>query len=199
MAKGKGKQDNGTPPLPGPLAIRRVRLDDLHADPANVNTHGEANLRQIRDSLREFGQVEPLVVHKATGKVIGGNGRLEVMRAEGWAEADVVEFDGTPTRAMALAITLNRTAKTSQFNDEALAATLRALQEEGFPVAAAGFDDAELDSLLAGLETGPGAGTGPGAYPDDAMPPEDFPDHGEGIATDYRCPKCQYEWSGKPK
>lgn len=32
-----------------------------------------------------------------------------------------------------------------------------------------------------------------------AVPPGEFPEYGEGIATAYRCPKCGYEWSGKPK
>ena len=34
-----------------------------------------------------------------------------------------------------------------------------------------------------------------------AMPPvapEDFPEYGEDIETEYRCPKCGYSWSGSP-
>jgi hypothetical protein len=130
------------------LAIRRVPIGELHADPANVNTHDESNLRQIRGSLQEFGQVEPLVVQAGSGKVIGGNGRLDVMRELGFAECDVVEFDGGDVRATALAIALNRTAKTSVFDDEALARTLRALQDEDFDLGAVGFTDAEVDALF---------------------------------------------------
>lgn len=29
--------------------------------------------------------------------------------------------------------------------------------------------------------------------------PDDFPEFGEDIETEYCCPKCGYEWSGKPK
>lgn len=71
--------------------IRRVALDAIHQDPANARQHGERNLDAIRASLARFGQVEPLVVHKATGRVIGGNGRVAAMRSLGWTEADVVE------------------------------------------------------------------------------------------------------------
>jgi hypothetical protein len=148
---GKGSDRNGVGSNGEPLTVRRVRLDDLHADPANTNTHDELNLRTIRDSLREFGQVEPLVVHKGTNKVIGGNGRLTVMRDLGITEADVVDFDGDNVRATALGIALNRTAKTSTFDDTALSETLRALQSEDFPIEAAGFTDAEVDALLKGL------------------------------------------------
>jgi ParB-like chromosome segregation protein Spo0J len=61
------------------LSIRRVPLTELHADAANARTHGDKNLEAIRASLLQFGQAEPLVVQKSTGRVVGGNGRLVVM------------------------------------------------------------------------------------------------------------------------
>ena len=54
------------------LSIRRVHLDSLHQDPANARQHGERNLDSIRASLQRFGQAEPLVVHKGTGRVTRG-------------------------------------------------------------------------------------------------------------------------------
>jgi hypothetical protein len=168
VAKGKAKADNGSTPAPGPLAIRRVRLDDLHQDAANVRLHDRRNLDSIIASLKQFGQVEPLVVQKGTNKVIGGNGRLAAMREIGTVEADVVEVDADNLTATALGIALNRTASLAAWDDEALAATLRALQEEGFPTAAAGFDDAELDALLGGLAAADDGGYG--GEPDDAEP-----------------------------
>jgi hypothetical protein len=157
--------------MDSPLTIVRVPIDRLHADPANANTHDERNLRTIRDSLREFGQVEPLVVQKGTGRVIGGNGRLEVMRDEGVHEVDVVEFEGSEVQARALAIALNRTAKTSVFDDTILAEQLRALQSEDFPIAGAGFTDAEVDALLQSL--GDEALGGNGEVAQDEPPPLD--------------------------
>jgi ParB-like chromosome segregation protein Spo0J len=139
------------------MEVRRVSLDQIHADPANLNTHDEKNLRAIRGSLKEFGQVEPLVVHKETGKVIGGNGRLEAMRALGWTECDIVEVDSDGVHATALGIALNRTAKTSVFDDDALARTLRALQDEDFNLDSVGFTDAEVDALF-GVGDGDDAG-----------------------------------------
>jgi hypothetical protein len=34
--------------------------------------------------------------------------------------------------------------------------------------------------------------------PPAADPPEEFGEYGEDIATEHRCPKCGYQWSGKP-
>ena len=53
------------------LTIRRVALDSLHLDPANARAHGDSNMDAIEASLQRFGQAEPLVVHKETGRVIG--------------------------------------------------------------------------------------------------------------------------------
>ena len=34
---------------------------------------------------------------------------------------------------------------------------------------------------------------------DEVEPPASFKSFGDDIATAYCCPKCGYEWSGKPK
>ena len=38
-----------------------------------------------------------------------------------------------------------------------------------------------------------------GATSEEAAPPDDFAEYGDDIDTEYCCPKCGYEWSGKPK
>lgn len=135
------------------LKTRRVSLAKLHEDPANARLHDEANLAAIKASLQEFGQVEPLVVQKSTGKVIGGNGRLRAMQALGWKACDIVEVDADDLRATALGITLNRTAELAKWDDGALARLLGQL--EGQPVfAATGYDADDLQALLRGLEAG---------------------------------------------
>ena len=40
----------------GGLKIRRVPLESLHIDPANVRAHDERNLDAIAASLKRFGQ-----------------------------------------------------------------------------------------------------------------------------------------------
>lgn len=136
------------------LEIRRVSLDSLHLDCANARAHDERNLASITDSLKRFGQAEPLVVQRSTGRVIGGNGRLVVMRQLGWTECDVVELDVDGLDATALGIALNRTAELAEWDDATLARLLDELREEG-ALDAVGFDDAEIDELLAGLEAEP--------------------------------------------
>jgi DNA modification methylase len=108
--------------------FKHVPLASLHEDPANARKHGSKNLDAIRGSLLEFGQVEPLVIQKSTRKVIGGNGRLGVMRQLGWTHAKVFEFDCDNAQATALGIALNRTAELAEWDQEALDKLLATVQ-----------------------------------------------------------------------
>ena len=133
------------------LGIRRVPLDELHLDPVNAREHGERNREAIRASLVRFGQAEPLVVHKDSGRVIGGNGRLAAMRDLGWAECDVVEIETDVVTATALGIALNRTADLAGWDEPVLAQILASLREED-ALDAVGFSDSELDELIASID-----------------------------------------------
>lgn len=133
------------------LVIRRVALDALHLDPSNAREHGDRNLETIRASLTRFGQAEPLVVHKGTGRVIGGNGRLVAMRDLGWTECDVVELDSDEVTATALGIALNRTAELAEWDMPTLGSLLESLRSEG-ALEGVGFSTNELDELLESLE-----------------------------------------------
>jgi hypothetical protein len=130
------------------LQLRRVALADLHHDPANARLHDERNLETIRASLKTFGQVEPLVVQKGTNKVIGGNGRLSALLAMGEQECDVVEVDLDNVSAVGLGIALNRTAELAEWDDAALASTLKALQDEAFNLGAIGYTGDEVQNLI---------------------------------------------------
>lgn len=129
------------------LQISRVRLDSLHEDPANVRRHGAKNMFAIKASLQEFGQIEPLVVQRYSGKVIGGNGRLAAMRDLGWKECDVVEIDASETAATRIGIALNRTGELAEWDTESLATILDTLRDAD-ELSGTGFDSDDLKKLL---------------------------------------------------
>lgn len=136
------------PPDAAPkLEVVRYSLDELHQDPANARAHNERNLQVIADSLKAFAQVEPLVVQRSTGKVIGGNGRLEAMRALGWTECDVALVDMDDTQATALGIALNRTAELASWDYETLERLTASLKDSDFDLDTIGFNEADLTAL----------------------------------------------------
>jgi len=123
------------------VKYQRVKLTELHEDPANARMHPDENLADIRASLKEFGQVEPLVVAKS-GKVIGGNGRLKVMRELGWEECDVAYTDFSDMKTTALGIALNRAGERAEWDKDTLETILKGLE----------VDEAEMQRSLEELQ-----------------------------------------------
>lgn len=124
--------------------VDTVPLENLYPDPGNVRSHDDRNLEAIKASLRDFGQVEPLIADM-DGKVLGGNARLEAMQALGWDEAQVVHLDIEEPEATKLALALNRTAELASW-DEELARIVESLNDELEldPL----WNDDEIDALL---------------------------------------------------
>lgn len=138
------------------IEYKRVKLTDLHEDPANARLHPDENLADIRASLKEFGQVEPLVVQQSSSKIIGGNGRYKVMKELGWTECDVAYVNMDNMKATALGIALNRAGERAEWDSEVLdkllaeldvgeelSASLKELEEEVGIEEPAGDADAE--------------------------------------------------------
>ena len=123
------------------VIYRRVSINDVIEDPANARKHDDVNLKSIETSLRLYGQVEPLVVQRSTMKVIGGNGRLKVMRKLGWTEVDIADTEIDNSGAAALGIVLNRTAELAEWNNDVLDSVLRTIDS----------GDEDLQALLSEL------------------------------------------------
>ena len=135
----------------GPMKAELVPIDSLTFDPSNVRKHGEQNLATIKASLNRFGQQKPIVVD-ANGVVRAGNGTLAAAKALGWKEIAVVRSTLAGSEATAYAIADNRTAELAEWDEDALAETLSALQcEDEALLDAAGFDSAELSKMIDGM------------------------------------------------
>lgn len=135
------------------MIVEVVQISSLTEDPRNARKHPANNLAAIKASLAQFGQVEPLVVQKSTGRVIGGNGRLQVMRDLGWSTVKVVRVDLDDRQAIALGVALNRSAETAEWNRPQLADLLQEIAEtaDGL-LASTGFDVGDIARLCSAAE-----------------------------------------------
>ncbi len=95
--------------------------------------------------------------------IVAGHGRVLAARKLGLSEVPVIVLSHlTPTQRRALMIADNQIATNAGWNDEMLAAELSALKDDAFDLDLLGFDDAELDRLLAAdLEPGDAADEAP--------------------------------------
>ena len=151
---------------------KTMRLDDLVEDPHNARLHDMPNLTAIRASLLRFGQVEPLVVQSGTNQVVGGNGRLRVMRALGWETAEVREVDLDDKEAIALGLALNRTAELATWDETMLRTHLKTLSEAEFDIGGFALNEEDLKSIKFDVDepTAVEGNTDPDDVPE---PPED--------------------------
>ena len=142
-----------------PVTFKVVPIDSLHEDPANARAHGAENRRVVRASLKEFGQVEALVV-TPTGRVIGGNCRLGELKAMGVLEVQVAEVALGGVDAARLGLVLNRSAELATWDEDGLEALLKELDADDL-AEDLGWDDGEVEAIL-GLDPGPVSGDGGG-------------------------------------
>lgn len=148
----KRKAASPAPGLIGAMKIERVRIGRIKAAPYNPRKDlkpGDPEYEKLRRSIEEFGYVDPLIWNKRTGTLVGGHQRLKILVNEhGATEVDVSVVDLDDTAERALNVTLNKVA--GVWDDPALAKLLLELQEDvDADVSTTGFDEKEIDRLLA--------------------------------------------------
>lgn len=137
-----------------PDSVEHWPLDSLRAYARNPRTHSDEQIAQIAASIVEFGWTNPILVSR-DGEVIAGHGRCEAARKLGLGTVPVLVLDHlTDAQRRAYVIADNKLALNAGWNDELLAAELHALNGDGFELGLLGFDEAELDLLMAPLNDG---------------------------------------------
>ena len=125
-----------------------VPIEQVKLDPANARAHPERNLEIVKASLAGFGQQKPVVVD-AAGTCIAGNGTLLAAKSLCWTHIAATRSTLAGSDARSYSIADNRASDTSQWDDQALAQHLAALQNnEAVDHALTGFSDVEIDQFI---------------------------------------------------
>jgi DNA modification methylase len=131
------------------LHIGRWPLERLIPYARNPRTHTEEQVAQIAASIAEFGFVNPVLVG-ADGIIIAGHARVMAARKLGMGEVPVIVLDHlSQAQRRALVIADNRLAQNAGWDEEMLRVELEALREDDFHLDLLGFEDAEIEALLA--------------------------------------------------
>lgn len=118
----------------------------------NPRTHSPEQVDKIAASIVEFGFLNPILVDTSDG-IIAGHGRLVAAKKLSLPVVPVVVLDHlTEAQKRAYVIADNKLALDAGWDEGILAAEMHALNSERFDLALTGFDDDELDELLAPLE-----------------------------------------------
>lgn len=131
------------------MQIEKIGIERLK--PAKYNPRkelkpGDPEFEKLKNSITEFGYVEPVIWNKKTGNVVGGHQRLSVLKHLGETEVDCIVVDMDLQKEKALNIALNKIS--GQWDVPLLTDLLKDLDDSGFNVSLTGFDANELDDLF---------------------------------------------------
>lgn len=129
------------------INIQKMKLDDI--TPANYNPRIELNENdpeydKIKNSIEQFGYVDPIIYNKRTNTIVGGHQRYTVLRDLGYEEVDVSVVDMDEQDEMALNVALNKVE--GEWDKDKLKDVIEQLEED--KLVFTGFDDDEIDSLM---------------------------------------------------
>ena len=121
---------------------------------SNARTHTKKQIRQIADSIDQFGFTNPVLIDEA-GTILAGHGRVVAAKLLGLTEVPCVRLDhlsADEKRAYTLAD--NRIALNAGWDEDLLAAELGALLsvDLDFDIGLTGFTIPEIDGTLAAVE-----------------------------------------------
>lgn len=164
-------------------------INDFKTDSKNARKRTNQSATLIQESLKRYGAARSIVVDE-NGTVLAGNGTFESAKSAGITKVRIIESDGTELIAVrrtnlsddekvGLALADNRTSELSSWDNEMLHRL--SMEHDISPW----FEEEDIAALI--------------DDPTKKIAPENFNEVGENIATEYRCPSCGYEWSGKTK
>ena len=133
-----------------PEAIEMWPLARLQPYAKNAKAHGADQVAKIAASMAEFGWTVPCLVAD-DGELIAGHGRVLAATQLGLTEAPVIVLAHlSEAQRRAYRIADNKLTELGTWDEALLSAELNDLLAEDYDLSLIGFDDAELEALLAG-------------------------------------------------
>ena len=135
------------------LAVINRPIGELKLNPRNARTHSARQIRQIADSIQEFGFTNAILVD-AENMIIAGAGRFGAAKKLGLTEMPTIRIDWlSPEQLRAYILADNKLAENAGWDREILEIEFQALLQVGpsvLDITVTGFEVAEIDSILQG-------------------------------------------------
>ena len=141
------------------LSIVPRAVSTLIPDPRNARQHSKEQIGQVARSIETFGFLVPILIDRQC-RIIAGHGRVEAAKSLGMAEVPTIQISHlSDTQQRALMIADNRLTENSRWNQRLLGQELKFLSESDldFSVEITGFEMAEIDLMIEGLDEKPKA------------------------------------------
>lgn len=136
---------------------RTIKVSDLVPNPKNPRIDlrpGMPMYEKLKDSMENFGYLDPIIWNKRTGMIVSGHQRFQVMKdiAEAKGEpldtVDVMEVDMPENKQDSFMVAVNKI--TGLWDMEKLESLFRELSEED--LTHTGYDEFEIQALISDVE-----------------------------------------------
>jgi DNA modification methylase len=137
------------------LKVEYLPITSLKAYTRNPRAHSPKQCRQLAESIREFGFTVPILID-GNSEIVAGHARLEAAKLIGLERVPTICLANlTEGQKRAYTIADNKLAENASWNLEFLAGELRYLSnlDLDFELGITGFEAAEIDMLIQGLDT----------------------------------------------
>ena len=130
------------------LKIINLKLSELKPYANNARIHDEQQVKQIVNSIKEFGWTNPILIDE-NNNIIAGHGRIMAAKILKLESVPCIPIkDLTEAQIKALVIADNQLALNANWHEDILKVELEALKDFDFNIDLLGFDDKFLNSLL---------------------------------------------------
>lgn len=131
------------------LFIEYRNVAELLAYPGNLRVHNRSQKRKLRACLQKFGVVTPIIIND-DNVVVDGHAVLKEWTELGNDQIPVVVVRGRGSLDVrALRLALNRIPQDAKWNQPQLKAEVQDFLEIAYDVSITGFDQVEIDMVLA--------------------------------------------------
>lgn len=165
-------------------AVRSMPVGQLRPNPRNARTHPKKQIRQIANSIREFGFRNPILVDEHS-VILCGHGRVLAAQQLGMTLVPaIVVSDLSEAKKRALCLAENRLYESGGWDREVLAIeipeVMEALREQEIDVSILGFEPTEIDQLASDFAV-------EAEKPADEGPPIRLPDKATSVLGNLWC------------
>ena len=103
------------------MEIIKLPISDLTPDPSNAKEHPASQVEQIKESIKQFGNLDPIGIWGDDNLIVEGHGRYEALKSLGYEEVECIRLDSlSEEERKAYALVHNKLTMNSGFIPEAL-------------------------------------------------------------------------------
>jgi ParB-like chromosome segregation protein Spo0J len=129
------------------LELTYRAINTLTSYSNNSRTHNNKQIKQIADSIEEFGFTNPILIDENNG-VIAGHGRIEAAKTLNIEEVPTITLENlSDEQKAAYVIADNKLALNAGWDENLLLAEINRLEDLNYNISLIGFDVEELDAL----------------------------------------------------